>query len=63
MPSGHEIIAFQFAVNKEKPTMKRLIYVLATAVLLLNTFAFSAAKSDGGVGGTSCGSNGSYCKP
>jgi hypothetical protein len=49
--------------NKEKTnTMKRILLVLAAAVLFLNTLVIpNAAFADGGAGGTSCGAK--LCKP
>lgn len=44
--------------------MKRMLLVLGAAVLFLNTFVIpTIARADGGVGTTSCGSNGGICKP
>lgn len=42
--------------------MKRMLFVLATAVLLMNTLIIpTSAKADGGAGGTNCGT--ALCKP
>jgi hypothetical protein len=42
--------------------MKRMLLVLAAAVLFLNTVVVpTVAHADGGAGGTSC--NGKMCKP
>ncbi|HXY01013.1 MAG TPA: hypothetical protein VEI54_08840 [Candidatus Limnocylindrales bacterium] len=42
--------------------MKRMLLVLAAAVVLLNTLAIpTIAHADGGAGGTNCG--GKMCKP
>jgi hypothetical protein len=44
--------------------VKRLLLVLGTAVLILNSLVIpTVVRADGGVGGTSCGSNGTICKP
>jgi hypothetical protein len=42
--------------------MKRLLFVIATAVLFLNTFVVPTVAHADGVGGTNCGGNGA-CKP
>jgi len=43
--------------------MKRLLFVLATAVLLLNTLVIpTVVRADGGGTGTNCG-GGPICKP
>ena len=42
--------------------MKRMLLVLAAAVLFVNTLVIpTAVMADGGVGGTSCGQT--LCKP
>jgi hypothetical protein len=44
--------------------MKRILLVLGAVVLFLNTLVIpTVVRADGGGGGTSCGSNGSTCKP
>ncbi len=44
--------------------MKRLLLVLGTAVLILNSLVVpTVVRADGTGGATSCGSNGTYCKP
>ena len=44
--------------------MKRVLLVLSAAVLFLSTLVVpTAVKADGGGGSTSCGSNGTICKP
>ena len=44
--------------------MKRLLLVLGVAVLFLNTLVVpTVVRADGGGGSTSCGSNGTVCKP
>lgn len=46
--------------------MKRVLIAIATAVIFLNTLVVpTAARADGGAGGTSCGSSGGggLCKP
>lgn len=43
--------------------MKRLLLVVAAALMLINTLAIpTVAHADGGAGGTNCGGN-SVCKP
>ena len=42
--------------------MKRVLFVLAAAILLINTTVVpTVARADGGAGSTSC--NGKMCKP
>lgn len=44
--------------------MKRVLLVLGAAVMFLSTLVTpTVVRADGGIGGTSCGSNGSICKP
>ncbi len=44
--------------------MKRVLFVLGTAVLILNCLVIpTVVRADGTGGTTSCGSNGTYCKP
>jgi len=44
--------------------VKRLLLVLGVAVLFLNTLVVpTVVRADGGGGSTSCGSNGTVCKP
>jgi hypothetical protein len=44
--------------------VKRILLVLGAAVLFLNALVVpTVVRADGGVGTTSCGSNGSICKP
>lgn len=44
--------------------MKHLLLVLGTAVLILNSLVIpTVVRADGTGGGTSCGSNGTVCKP
>jgi hypothetical protein len=51
------------SVYKEKTTVKRMLLVLATAVLLLNTLAVpKVARADGGGTGGGCDGK-SVCKP
>jgi hypothetical protein len=48
---------------KEKTIVKRVLLVVAAAVMLLNTLAIpTVAYADGGAGGTSC-QGGKMCKP
>ena len=47
--------------NKEKTPMKRMLLVLATAVLFLNTVVVPTLAHADGVGTTNC--NGKMCKP
>jgi hypothetical protein len=47
--------------NKEKTIVKRVLLVLAAAVLFLNTLVVPTIAHADGVGGTSCG--GKMCKP
>jgi hypothetical protein len=50
------------SLYKEKTIVKRLLLVVASAVLLLNTLVVpNVARADGPIG-TSCGGSG-YCKP
>ena len=42
--------------------MKRVLFVVAAAVLFLNTFVVPTVAHADGVGGTSCGGN-QMCKP
>ncbi|HVI07113.1 MAG TPA: hypothetical protein VND65_02340 [Candidatus Binatia bacterium] len=42
--------------------MKRMLLVVAAALMFLNTLAVPAAHADG-VGGTSCGGGSNMCKP
>ncbi len=58
-----KVSRFKFP-NKEKPKVKRILLVLGTAVLFLNTFvAPTIAMADGGAGGTSCNGSTNTCKP
>jgi hypothetical protein len=63
-----KVFAFQFAAPfaapKEKTTVKRMLLILAAAVLFLNTLVIpTVAHADGGSGGgTNCGGSG-LCKP
>jgi hypothetical protein len=44
--------------------VKRILLTLAVAVLFINTLVVpTAVRADGGTGTTSCGSNGTGCKP
>lgn len=44
--------------------MKRMLLILGAAVLFLNALVVpTIVRADGGAGTTSCGSNGSICKP
>lgn len=44
--------------------MKRVLLALGTAVLFINALVIpTLVHADGGGGTTSCGSNGSICKP
>jgi hypothetical protein len=44
--------------------VKHLLLVLGTAVLILNSLVIpTVVRADGTGGATSCGSNGSVCKP
>ncbi len=44
--------------------MKRALLILGAAVLFLNTLVIpTVVRADGGGGTTSCGSNGTICKP
>jgi hypothetical protein len=57
-----KISRFAFS-NKEKTIVKRVLLVIAAAVMFLNTLVLpTMAHADGGAGGTSCGGN-SMCKP
>jgi hypothetical protein len=57
-----QIYRFKSAVNKEKTTVKKVLFVLAVAVLFLNSTAISFANNtDGGAGSTGCGQT--LCKP
>ena len=47
--------------NKEKTLMKRMLLVLAAAVLFLNTVVIPTVAHADGVGSTNC--NGKMCKP
>jgi len=47
--------------NKEKNTVKRMMLILAAAVLFLNTVAIPTIANAEGPGGTSC--SGGPCKP
>ena len=43
--------------------MKRMLLIVAAAVMILNTLVIpTVVHADGGAGGTSCGGN-SVCKP
>ena len=56
-----KISRFKF-YNKEKTIMKRMLLVIAAALMFLNTVAVPTVAHADGVGGTSCGGSGS-CKP
>jgi hypothetical protein len=44
--------------------VKRALLILGAAVLFLNTLVIpTVVRADGGGGTTSCGSNGTICKP
>jgi hypothetical protein len=47
--------------HKEKTIVKRILLIIATAVLFINTFVAPVTVRAEGVGGTSCG--GGACKP
>ena len=47
--------------HKEKTIVKRILLVIASAVLFINTFVAPTLVKADGVGGTSCG--GGACKP
>jgi hypothetical protein len=47
--------------NKEKTTVKRILIVVAAALMLLNTLVVPTVAKADGVGGTNCG--GRMCKP
>lgn len=58
-----KVSRFKFAVNlKEKTIVKKMMLVLAAAVLFVSTLAMpTVAHADGSPTGTSCG--GGMCKP
>jgi hypothetical protein len=57
-----KISRFAFPKQGEK-TVKRILLVVAAALMLLNTLVIpTVVHADGGVGSTSCGGN-SICKP
>ena len=44
--------------------MKRVLLILGAAAVFLSTFVTpTIVRADGNTGSTSCGSNGSTCKP
>ena len=43
--------------------MKRLLLVLAAAVIFINTVVIPSVVSAEGVGSTSCGGGNGWCKP
>jgi hypothetical protein len=44
--------------------VKRVLFVIAAAILFVNTLVTpTVVRADGTGGGTSCGSNGTICKP
>jgi hypothetical protein len=49
--------------NKEKTIVKRMLLVVAAALMFVNTLVVpTVAHADGGAGATNCGGN-SMCKP
>jgi hypothetical protein len=43
--------------------MKRILFVVAAAVLFINTLVVPTVAHADGVGGTSCGGGSGMCKP
>jgi hypothetical protein len=57
-----KVSRFAFS-NKEKTIVKRLLLVIAAALMLVNTLVVpTVAHADGGTGTTNCGGN-TICKP
>jgi hypothetical protein len=56
-----KVSRFDF-LNKEKTTVKRMLLVVAAALMFLNTFVVPTVAHADGVGSTSCGGHGG-CKP
>lgn len=56
-----KISRFDFP-NKEKITVKRMLLVVAAALMFLNTLVVPTVAHADGVGSTSCGGQG-VCKP
>jgi len=57
-----KVSRFAFS-NKEKTIVKRLLLVIAAALMLVNTLVVpTVAHADGGGAGTNCGGN-TICKP
>jgi hypothetical protein len=61
LPTGLKVSRFDFP-NKEKTTVKRILLVLAAAVMFLNTLVVPTVARADGPTGTSCGGSGS-CRP
>jgi hypothetical protein len=57
-----KISRFAFS-NKEKTTVKRVLLVVAAALMFLNTLVVPTVAHADGVGGTSCGGGNGMCKP